>query len=494
MFRVPRAVSRLNVPLRRQSTLPVPAFGELKFQQENLAEVMTELPAFNFYEMGEMAPHPYKDVSLAHSVLLETPEARPVEGRAEFSKLENGLTVASIDKQGLTAHIGLFVNAGSRWENASNFGVSHMAAIMAYKSTAHLSHLRTVKTLEQLGANATSTCTAGRESVAYQVNVMREFVPFVVPLMIGNVLFPRLLPWEVKAAHSQVATDNAIRKENAAAYVQDLLHSAAYHNNTLGHSTLATERSLSRFTPETIRNYMLEHFAPERMVLCGVNVEHAELGKWAMRSFADYNAIPLSDRASTAAQYTGGSVSVDGVSPYCHLAVGLESAAWGQADSAAAGVLQTVATLRLQAQVLEQNPYVESCVAFNTSYSDSGVAGAYGVCHADHAASMADGICDVLRGTASVGADELATAKAIFKGQMLRDLDEYDNILHDMGQQLLLSGAYGSAAELAQLVDGVTTADVEAMAKRQLGSKPSVAAFGGNHNVPHLSTFEAALH
>ena len=33
---------------------------------------------------------------------------------------------------------------------------------------------------------------------------MREFVPLVVPLLIGNVLFPRLLPWEVKAEHKNI--------------------------------------------------------------------------------------------------------------------------------------------------------------------------------------------------------------------------------------------------------------------------------------------------
>ena len=29
--------------------------------------------------------------------------------------------------------------------------------------------------------------------------MMREYVPVAVPLLIGNVLFPRLLPWEVRA-------------------------------------------------------------------------------------------------------------------------------------------------------------------------------------------------------------------------------------------------------------------------------------------------------
>merc|ERR1712060_1015000 len=97
--------------------------------------------------------------------------------------------------------------------------------------------------------------------------------------------------------------------------VSELLHKAAYCNNTLGFSPLASERSMPYFTPETIRSFLLDHFAPERMVLVGVNVAHSELSKWAMRSFADYNAIPLKKRDAAKAVYTGGDLRADGSSP-----------------------------------------------------------------------------------------------------------------------------------------------------------------------------------
>merc|ERR1719254_203219 len=166
---------------------------------------MTELPEFNFYEIREPVPNPYQASTLDKCVLLDPPAPVLTAPKTEFSQLENGLKVASVDKGGLTARLGLFVNAGSRFESSANFGVSNMVSMMSYASTAHLSQLRTVKTLEQLGCNATATCHAGREEIAYKVDVAREFVPLAIPLMVGNVLFPRLLPWEVKAATKKVA-------------------------------------------------------------------------------------------------------------------------------------------------------------------------------------------------------------------------------------------------------------------------------------------------
>mmetsp|Transcript_24740 Transcript_24740/g.50113 ORF Transcript_24740/g.50113 Transcript_24740/m.50113 type:complete len:413 (+) Transcript_24740:3-1241(+) len=400
-----------------------------------------------------------------------------------------------------------FANAGSRFEDGSNFGVSHMVSMMSYNSTAHLSHLRTVKTLEQLGANATSSCKAGREETVYQVEVLREFVPLVVPLMVGNVLFPRLVPWEIKAAHKKVKEARDALAKDADATVSELLHKAAYCNNTLGYSTLASDRSMSYFTPETIRSFMLDHFAPERMVLVGVNVEHSELCKWAMRSFADYNAIPMKKRPEPKAAYTGGDLRLEGPSPFCHLAIGLESVPWGQQELAPVTLLQSIlgggnavsaapgsgVTSRLSTQVLKKCPGVESCAAFTTSYSDSGLFGVYGVSQPDKAGEMAGAVFSSLKGLTSVTQEELAKATAMLKAKLFRECEDSSTMMQDMGTQVLLSGRYGSPSDFAKVIDGVTDSQVTAAAKKLLSSKPTVAAYGDTHSVPHYAAVEAAL-
>jgi len=506
MLRFPRASRSLHglVGVRSASTLPAPVFSEVKFVKEDVEQVMKELPEYNFYEIREPVPNPYKNSTLDRSVLLDPPAPVVTKPTLQFSKLENGLKVASVDKQGLTARLGLFVNAGSRFEGSANFGVSHMVSTMGYNSTAHLSHLRTVKTLEQLGANSTATCKAGREEIAYTVDVSREFVPLVVPLMVGNVLFPRLLPWEVKAAHKKV--DEAQAAMDADTIVSELLHKAAFCNNTLGFSTFASERALPYFTPETIRGFMLDHFAPERMVLVGVNVNHAELSKWAMRSFADYNAIPLKKREEVKAQYTGGDLRLEGPSPFCHVAVALESAPWGQKELAPLTLLQSIlgggnavasnpgsgVTSRL-GQVVKQSPYVESCAAFNTSYSDSGLFGVYGVSQPEKAGEMVGAVVKSLTGLTTVSADELARAKSMLKGKLFRQMDDDSALLQDLGSQLLVSGRYGSPVDFAKAIDGVTEGDVAGAAKKLLSSRPTVAAYGDTHAVPHISVVGAAL-
>merc|ERR1712087_691756 len=186
--------------------------------------------------------------------------------------------------------------------------------------------------------------------------------------------------------------------------------------------------------------------------------------------------------------YTGGDLRAEGASPFCHMAIAFESAAWGKKELAPVTVLQTLlgsgaatsnnpgsgVTSRLATQVVKQSPYVESCAAFNTSYSDSGLFGVYGVCQPDKAGDMCAAIAKTLTGLKSVSGDELARAKAVPKGNLLRQLDDDVMLMQDIGTQLLTSGRYSSVADFAKAIDGATEADVTAVAKKMLVSKPTV--------------------
>merc|ERR1712157_706313 len=148
-------------------------------------------------------------------------------------------------------------------------------------------------------------------------------------------------------------------------------------------------------------------------------------------------------------------------------------------------------TSRLATEVVAQSPYVESCAAFNTSYSDTGLFGVYGVSHPDKAGEMVSGIAKTMTGLKSVSGDELARAKAVLKGNLHRQLDDDTVLMQDMGTQLLTAGRYSSVSDFARAIDGVTESALSSAATKLLASKPTLAAYGDTHSVPHLSAVEA---
>merc|ERR1712060_574241 len=126
-------------------------------------------------------------------------------------------------------------------------------------------------------------------------------------------------------------------------------------------------------------------------------------------------------------------------------------------------------------------------------YSDTGLFGVYGVCQPDKAGDMCAAIAKTLTGLGSVTAQELTRAKAVLKGNLLRQLDDDVMLMRDMGTQLLTSGHYSSVSALSEAIDAVTEADVTSVAKKLFASKPTLAAYGDTHTVPHLSALESML-
>lgn len=328
-----------------------------------------------------------------------------LEPSVQFAQLENGLRIASIDRQGLCASIGLFVHAGSRYESAETACLPHALELMAFRSTGHLDQLRTLKTLEQLGAAA--SCRVGREDILYQVDVLREYVPVVLPLMLANVLDPLLSEDEVAATHEAVFIIQQSLEDNPESLLCEMLHVAGYQGNTLGNSLYAEEKDLPSFTPETIRKFLDEKCTPDRMILVGVNVEFDELCKWTARSFAEHAAsrgtpaLPGSIPEALTAQYTGGDIRVERPNPLCHMMLGWEvEKGWNGPSLAAITVLQmflggggSFSTggpgkgmhTRLYTEVLNRYAWVESCQASSVMYADSGLFTIYATVVPKHA-------------------------------------------------------------------------------------------------------------
>lgn len=489
-----------------------PKYRSVPFLKEDIGKVLEEVPELKFYYTGEELgqENPYKEVPLDQPILpptTEFPPFQPTRPELEFSKLENGLRIASIDKGGLTASLGLFVNAGSRFEDPSNFGLSHMVETMAFQSTAHLSWLRTVKTIEAAGA--TAGCSVGREHIVYSAEFLRSALPVILPILTGNVLFPRLLPWEMKAQKERLLATRERLERSPDALVTEVLHTTAWHNNTLGNKLFATDRSLQYYDADHIREFLLQHFSPDNMVMVGVNLSHDELCKWGMRALVDYNAIPPTPRKVEKPVYTGGDVRIEGGSPMAHLAIAYETpGGWNSDDLVPLTVLQNLMGgggsfstggpgkgmyTRLFLNVLNKHEWVDSCMAFNSQYTDCGLFGFYMTASPSEGEAMVKVMAEEFRKMSNVTKEELSRAKASLKSSIWMNLECRQIVLEDVARQLLMSGRVVSGDDFCKAVESVTEADIKRVATKLVSGPPTVVAHGDIVTIPHQSKILSIL-
>lgn len=471
-------------------------YNVVNFVKEDPSDVCSEVPYFSFYHLPEEpGQNPFK-LSPMSEQIIEVPNVDLPKPELKYSKLENGLKIVSCDRGGLASSLGLFVHAGSRFEKRENPGVAQMLEMVAYRSTAHLSHLRTVKTFETLGVEASAR--AGRESINYYANCLREYMPIVAPLLVGNILYPRLLRWEVASAHRKIQMFENQLEDDTDELLNEYLHQAAFHNNTLGTPLPVAETSLPHFEEHTLRQYIVDHFAPERMTFVGVNVEHDEFCKWLMRSFCDYNSVPMKAREEPKAEYTGGYRYVSANDKMCHVGVGFHHPGGWNSDDAIAlsvyttllggtiGGVENVTQTKLSKTVLS-NPKVSCAMAFNNQYSDAGL---FGVHAAMEPTAVAEYLNDLHGAMASpVTAAELSMAKNQLKRLAHEGSGNMSDMVEDIGRQVTMSGHVLTAEQVSAKIDAVTESHIKAVQALFTKSKPSVVAYGNIAYVPHYDSF-----
>ena len=98
-------------------------------------------------------------------------------------------------------------------------------------------------------------------------------------------------------------------------WITDLIHQAAYRDNTLGLPSLCPEENIAAVGREELVDYFAGHYLPSRMVLAGVNVDHDQFVQLARDRFGQVEPVWAGVETRTPvdhsiSQYTGGAVKV----------------------------------------------------------------------------------------------------------------------------------------------------------------------------------------
>ena len=188
--------------------------------------------------------------------------------------MENGLKVASSDLPSPSATIGLYVEAGSAFDEIP--GTAHLIQHMAFKSSSSVSQLKMTTVLESLGA-ATSSLSS-RENIVFQIDTLKSSVPQLVGLLAETSLAPKFLSWEVEEAHAAVKAELQELQQNPQALLQEMSHAAAYgRGSPLGQPAMCPPGNLSAVSPAVLQKFAADNMVPNRMVLAAAGYDHAEL-------------------------------------------------------------------------------------------------------------------------------------------------------------------------------------------------------------------------
>ncbi|PNS19366.1 Mitochondrial-processing peptidase subunit alpha [Sphaceloma murrayae] len=224
----------------------------------------------------------------AQAALRQYATAKDVAELDQVTKLSNGIRVASEALPGPFSGVGVYVDAGSRYENDALRGCSHLADRIAFKSTTKRTADQVLEQMESLGGNI--QCASSRESLMYQAATFNDAVPTTTALLAETVRDAKITEDEVERQLETADYEIGEIWSKPELILPELVHMAAYKDNTLGNPLLCPKERLTSINKRTIEAYRKALYRPERIVVAFAGVEHQEAVKLAEQYFGDMKA------------------------------------------------------------------------------------------------------------------------------------------------------------------------------------------------------------
>lgn len=423
--------------------------------------------------------------------------------------LDNGLRVATEDSGAPTATVGLWIDAGSRYETDSNNGVAHFLEHMAFKGTAKRSQTDLELEVENMGAHLNAYTS--REQTVFYAKCLSQDVPKAVEILSDIIQNSKLGEAEIERERGVILREMQEVESNLQEVVFDHLHATAYQGTPLGNTILGPTKNIKSIGKSDLQAYVSSHYQTPRIVLAASGgVKHDDLVQLAGKELNKLsNTFDGKSAELSNCRFTGSEVRVrDDSLPLAHIAIAVEGCGWTDQDNVPLMVANTLigAWDRSQgggvnnasnlARASAEDNLCHSFQSFNTCYKDTGLWGIYYVCDPLKCEEMLFNVQSEWMRLCTIVTDaEVNRAKNLLKTNMLLQLDGTTPICEDIGRQMLCYNRRIPLHELERRIDSVTADNVRDVTMKYIYDRcPAIAAVGPVENLPDYNRIRSSMY
>jgi predicted Zn-dependent peptidase len=399
-----------------------------------------------------------------------------------MTTLANGLRVISESRAGVqTTAVGVWVDAGARYETIANNGVAHMLEHMAFKGTDSRTAQDIAVEIESVGGHLNAYTS--REHTAYFARVLKEDLALSVDILADILQRSTFEEAEMARERAVVIQEIGQSEDTPDDIIFDRLQEVSFPDQALGRSILGPAEGVAAMGREVLFDFMADHYTASRLLLCAAGaVDHDALVAMAEAKFG--NLRPGAPNPFEAATFKGRESREERELEQVHFALSLPALPYDDDDFYPMQVMSTVLgggmSSRLFQEVREKRGLCYSIFCFASSYKECGAFTIYAGTGADQVGELVPVICnEMLRLGGDAALDEVDRARAQLKAGTLMSLESSASRAEQLARQTLVFGRQIPVEELIERIDAVDVAAVRRVAERiSSGGEPAVAAMG----------------
>ena len=415
---------------------------------------------------------------------------------AEVTALANGLRIVTEAMPGLgSVALGVFIEAGSRHEDACENGIAHFLEHMAFKGTGSRSALDIAEQIEDVGGQLNAF--TARDMTGYHARVLPGDAALALEIIADILRDPLFEDGEIETERGVILSEIGQALDTPDDIIFDWLQETAYPDQPLGRAILGPPERVRAFTRADLGRFVARHYAPGRMIVSAAGaVEHDRIVALAERLFADMEPGP--GGADRPARFTGGERRVDKPLEQAHFAFALPAPSYRDAGYHAAQILGTALgggmSSRLFQEARERRGLCYTIFAHPQAWTDTGLMTIYAGTGAETIRDLAElTMAELARAREDLTEAEIARARAQTRAGLVMGLESPSARAERNAALLSIWGRVPDLAESLSRIDAVDAAAARDAAARIAAQPPALALYGPVARAPSADALARLL-
>ena len=375
------------------------------------------------------------------------------------------------------------VRTGSRDEDKSVMGISHLLEHVVFRETKNRSSYQMSKEME--GAGGEMNAFTGREMTAFFAVTIKETKHVAKDVVSDVVCNPLINEKDVEMEKKIVLQELSMIENEPELHIQDLFLGNIWRGHALSQDEGGLPEIVKGLDHNDLRKYYEERYGiPNISVFAAGNVDMKDVMKWAEEQFDPLSGKMKIKRKKPSMPKAGYSFTKN-KSEHYHVAMGFPAYAPDHPDRIPLMLMSAMigsgTSSRLFQDVREKKALVYSVHNKIEQHSDAGVLITY-------LSSTEKNVIEAIETSANVYADirdnglrkgELEGTKNLLKGVLVRSMESTERHMYRLGIEYMLSGTFQPLSERLKAISNVTEDDIMRVAGDVIkGKRLNVSVLG----------------
>jgi predicted Zn-dependent peptidase len=415
--------------------------------------------------------------------------------------LNNGLRIVLSPMRDTQAvAIQILVEAGSKYENKKNNGISHFLEHMMFKGTKKRPKAKMIsEQLDSVGAEYNAF--TGQEQTGYWVKLPKDKFSLGLDVVSDLYLNPLLKEEDIQTEKGVILQEAAMYQDTPMLYISDVFGGLIYGDQPAGWPVIGTNKNIISFKRKDFVDYIEKHYQPSKTVLSVAGNfdgdKALDLIKGIFGSLR--NKRTFGKKRTVESQTRPRLKIINKKTEQTHLMLGVRSCDMFSEDRHTASIMSVILgsgmSSRMFLNIREKHGLTYYISAANNQSTDAGYFFVKaGVQHNNLQKAVKLIIRELQKiKEKKVSKRELSKAMEYLKGGLLMNLEASDEVASFFGNQELYRKEVKQPEELIEKLEKVTEDDILKLAKKIFVNRGLNLAVIGPHQDKEKDQLEKIL-